>query len=469
MSDGFIIIDRRKNPKSKSLSNEQRFLHRTRQAVRESAKKALGKRDIDDESSQNVVIPSDGITEPQFRHDPSVGQYDIVLPGNVEWVVGDKLRKPPGTAGASGKGSGGSGGEGEDDFEFVLSYEEYLNIIFDDMELPDLVKQTERNAISFAHRRAGHSNDGVPQNLNVPKTAIAGMARRFALRAPKRREIEELEAERASLVETCTACKGTGGGSYSEPYGCTDCMASGEIPISADAYARVLEIDDRITTLRARAAAITYLDDVDRRFNNFIRTPKPVTQAVMFCLMDVSYSMGQREKEIAKKFFLLLYLFLKRRYENIEVVFVRHHDTASECDEQTFFTSREGGGTTVSSGYKLIDKIITERYPVEDWNIYLAQASDGDNNEDDNPEVARILSDTLLPAAQHFTYLEIDDPHVAAHVGMFGSMSAGPMVSNLWHVIHGLTSKFGNISAAYVTDEREVINVLRKLFQKEAA
>lgn len=471
MSDGFIIIDRRKNPKAKSLSNSQRFIARSSKAVREAAKRALGQRDIADESDQHIVIPSDGITEPRFYHTPSSGEYDLVLPGNEEFVVGNKLRKPPGSPGQGNgnQGDGGDGDGGEEDFDFVLSYEEYLNVIFDNMELPDLVKKSERNAVQYAMRRSGHSNDGIPQNLNVPKTALAGMARRIALRAPKYHEIEDLEAERATLVDPCKACgraedklviTGLPGNA------CSDCLNTGEIPISADAWERVQEIDDRITTLKAKAATIAYLDDVDRRFNNFTRTPKPITQAVMFCMMDVSFSMGEREKIIAKKFFVLLYLFLKRRYENIEVVFVRHHTTAIECDEQTFFTSREGGGTTVSSGYVKVSEIIAERYPAEDWNIYLAQASDGDNEDRDNPEVTRLLDEVLLPAVQHFTYLEIDDPVVMTHMGIFGG---APMPSNLWMTIQALTAKHANISASPITNERDVIDVLRKLFQKEAA
>jgi uncharacterized sporulation protein YeaH/YhbH (DUF444 family) len=87
-----------------------------------------------------------------------------------------------------------------------------------------------------------------------------------------------------------------------------------------------------------------------------------MTQAVMFCIMDVSGSMDESRKDTAKRFFILLYLFLKRVYDKIEVVFIRHHTAAAEVDEDEFFHSRESGGTVVSSALHLLDKIIDERY-----------------------------------------------------------------------------------------------------------
>jgi uncharacterized sporulation protein YeaH/YhbH (DUF444 family) len=461
VSDGFIIIDRRKNPKAKSLANRQRFVTRAKKSIRESAKKALGTKSMNDYGDTVVNIPTDGVDEPQFSTDPSVGEHDYVLPGNTEYVVGDEIRKPPkqGGAGGGGAGKGDGDGGGEDDFEFALNYEEYLNVIFDDLELPDLSKTTEKHAIAFVNRRAGYTNSGMPTNLNVPKTALAGMARRFALRAPKFKEIEELEKE---LEELKAALAGIDPAEAPHEPGKKLRTAA-----SKSMVARIAEIEDLITTLRAKAMAISYLDDVDLRYNNFVKQPRPITQAVMFCMMDVSFSMGEREKIISKKFFILLHLFLLRRYANIDVVFVRHHDTANECDEETFFTSREGGGTIVSSGYEKIKEIIAARYNPEDWNIYLAQASDGDNYPSDAKNVQRLLGLDLLPVIQHFTYIEIQrETHDHTFYGEFGGM---PSQTNLWEAIAPLSKTFDNISCAQISDERQVINVFRKLFKKESA
>jgi uncharacterized sporulation protein YeaH/YhbH (DUF444 family) len=234
---------------------------------------------------------------------------------------------------------------------------------------------------------------------------------------------------------------------------------------------RIVEVEEEIRVLRAKANSIGYLDDVDLRYNNFVKQPRPMTKAVMICIMDVSYSMGEREKIIAKKFFILLHLFLMRRYKDIEVVFIRHHDKASECDEETFFTDRSGGGTVVSTAYSKAKEIIADRYNPDDWNIYVAQASDGDNFDHDNPVVTKFLSEDILPVVQHFTYIEIEDEHRNGMMSsMFGAMTSKQnSSSSLWQTIAALTHKFENISAAQITNEREVIQVFRKLFKKEMA
>jgi hypothetical protein len=123
--------------------------------------------------------------------------------------------------------------------------------------------------------------------------------------------------------------------------------------------------------------------------------------------MDVSGSMDQATKDMAKRFYLLLYMFLKRHYERTEVVFIRHHTTAREVDEHDFFYSRETGGTVVSSALKLMKEIIDDRYSPDAWNIYAAQASDGDNWNDDSPLCGKLLSESLLPLVQYYAYIEI--------------------------------------------------------------
>ena len=133
------------------------------------------------------------------------------------------------------------------------------------------------------------------------------------------------------------------------------------------------------------------------RYNRFARVAVPRAKAVMFCLMDVSASMGEREKDLAKRFFILLHLFLKRKYERVDIVFIRHTHEASEVDEQEFFYGRETGGTVVSSALKKMIEIREKRYPAADWNIYCAQASDGDNSGSDTGDCVELLTQTILP------------------------------------------------------------------------
>jgi len=164
-----------------------------------------------------------------------------------------------------------------------------------------------------------------------------------------------------------------------------------------------LEIED----LRSRIKRIPFLDDFDLKYNLLVKQPRPSSKAVMFCLMDVSGSMNQATKDMAKRFFLLLYLFLQRSYEYTEVVFIRHHTSAKEVDEQEFFYSRETGGTIVSSALKMMRDIMIERYPASEWNIYGAQASDGDNWNDDSSTCHKILIDDIMPHVQYYSYVEI--------------------------------------------------------------
>jgi len=418
-----IVIDRRKNPSKKNLSNRQRFLERFRTKIRDSARKSIGDRSIKDDGDQEITVPAD-TDEPHFNHRQDSGDWDYVLPGNQDYQPGDTIDKPKKK---SSKGRGSEGSEGgerlEDEFTFFLNYDEYLNIIFDDLELPDLIKASGNFIEAHKLSRAGFTTSGVPTNLNVERTAIAGLSRRIALKSPKLSRINELEA----LLEN-----------------------------EEDAEKRT-DIEEEISKLKILANSIGFLDNVDLRYNNFTRTPKPITQAVMFCIMDVSYSMGEQEKIIAKKFFLLLHLFLKRRYKNLDVVFVRHHNAAVECDETSFFTDRESGGTIVSSAYRLVDQIIKDRYPTDSWNIYVAQASDGDNASND-VDVAHDVMKNMMSMIQFMAYIEI-----LARQGTLVFSST----TNMWDMLIELHQDDPKkIMMQQIYDEDDVINVFRKFFTR---
>jgi uncharacterized sporulation protein YeaH/YhbH (DUF444 family) len=131
-------------------------------------------------------------------------------------------------------------------------------------------------------------------------------------------------------------------------------------------------------------------------------------QAVMFCLMDVSGSCPSM-KDLAKRFYMLLYVFLTRRYRHVDIVFIRHTDRAEEVDEDTFFHRPASGGTLVSSALQAMHEIVRSRYRPADWNIYAAQASDGDNSISDSEAVSRLLTERILPVSQFFAYLEVGE------------------------------------------------------------
>jgi hypothetical protein len=161
--------------------------------------------------------------------------------------------------------------------------------------------------------------------------------------------------------------------------------------------------------------------------------------------------MDETRKDTAKRFFILLYLFLKRVYEKIEVVFIRHHTAAAEVDENEFFHSRESGGTVVSSALHLLQKILSERYSSADWNAYVAQASDGDNWDNDSVLCKQILENSIMSRVQYYTYVEITD---------------GPP-QNLWEQYADLSETHANFAMQKIVTPADIYPVFRELFKKQ--
>jgi len=375
------IIDRRENPKGKNLPNRQHFMRRTGRYIQDLVKESVRKRNIKDiGKEEKVSISSESIREPSFHHARGSGRRKAIFPGNKEFSRGDRIRKPQGGGEGGGK-SGADDGEGHDEFAFTLSREEFLNFLFEDLELPDLVKKSLKEMTALKPRRAGFRRDGTPATLDIGRTAQMALGRRIALRRPKNEDIEELERKIAT-------------------FGKLDCLSSEE-ENELEALTRLLAY------VKERQKVVPWLDPVDTRYRNYEEYREPNTNAVMFCIMDVSGSMGEREKDLAKRFFLLLYLFLEQCYERIDIVFIRHTHTAREVDEDTFFHETETGGTVVSTAFIEMKKIIDERYPPSEWNIYAAQASDGDNYSGDTATCVLLLGKEILPLCQYCSYVEI--------------------------------------------------------------
>jgi uncharacterized sporulation protein YeaH/YhbH (DUF444 family) len=372
------FVDRRLSGKNRSAVNRQRFLRRFKTQIRKAVADAVSGRKVEDlERGQEISIPTRDLSEPIFHHG-SGGKRDMIHPGNKEFIAGDQVDKPKGGA-AGGGGSASQDGEGMDEFVFELSKEEFMDYFFEDLALPDLVKKQLTASASVQRVRAGFVSSGNPSNLHVVRSMKQAIGRRLALASGPREALREAQA---ALEELVAAGRGD----------------------SPEAETLREEID----ALKARIAAVPFIDTWDLRYANRVEKPMPSSQAVMFCLMDVSGSMDENRKNIAKRFFMLLYLFLTRNYERIDVVFIRHHTVAKEVDEEDFFSSRESGGTVVSSALELMREIALARYPASDWNIYAAQASDGDNWADDSPRCRELLEGAILPLAQYYAYVEIE-------------------------------------------------------------
>jgi uncharacterized sporulation protein YeaH/YhbH (DUF444 family) len=429
-----FIVDRRLNPGGKSLGNRQRFLRRAQALVRRAVREQSAERGIRDMGDGGEIsIPAGGVSEPTLRRSGEGGVRDHVLPGNKDFLEGDTFPRPRG-GGGGGRGSeGGEDGGGEDDFRFVLSRDEFLDLFLDDLELPDLAKQSVAEVENPTWRRAGYSVAGSPANLSLTRTMRHSLSRRIALRRPKSEEMQALEQEIAELERT---------------------------GFDPD---RLIVAKAALALLEQRRKRIPFVDPIDLRYRQYEPTPRPVAQAVMFCLMDVSGSMTEGMKDLAKRFYALLYIFLKRRYRHVEIVFIRHTHVAEEVDEEAFFHSTETGGTVVSTALEEMARIVAERFRPEDWNIYAAQASDGDNAPNDNAKTAALLYERLLPVCQYFAYLEVGQEDEPSHFGL------GNRPSDLWRTYEGLKEPGPSFAMRKVRHRRDIFPVFRDLFQRRDA
>lgn len=419
------FIDRRLNGKNKSAVNRQRFIRRYKAQIKQAVSDAIAKRSVTDiDKGESITIPSRDISEP-FFHQGSGGARQRVHPGNDQFSQGDRIKRPlGGQGGGSGQGDASADGEGADEFVFSISKDEYLDLLFEDLELPNLQRNQLDKLVQYKTVRAGYRSEGVPSNIDIVRSLQGSLARRVAMTASKRRALHELE-QRIELLE------------------------QQQVPDEV----LLTQLRKQAEELKAKIAAVPFIDSFDLRFRNFAKRPEPTSKAVMFCLMDVSGSMDQATKDMAKRFYILLYLFLSRSYKNVDVVYIRHHTQAKEVDEHEFFYSQETGGTIVSSALKLMDEIVRERYNPAEWNIYAAQASDGDNWADDSPQCASLLQEKILPLVRYYAYIEITQrPH-----------------QSLWVEYEKLMAQFENFAIQPIRQISDIYPVFRELFKKQAA
>ncbi|PHX39439.1 hypothetical protein AO354_29520 [Pseudomonas syringae pv. syringae] len=389
------VIDRRLNGKNKSTVNRQRFLRRYRDHIKKAVEEAVSRRSITDmEHGEQISIPGRDIDEPVLHHGRG-GKQTVVHPGNKEFTTGEHIARPQGGGGGKGPGKAGNSGEGMDEFSFQITQEEFLEFMFEDLELPNLVKRNLTGTDTFKTVRAGISNEGNPSRINIIRTLRSAHARRIALSGSSRAKLREATAELERMKRE-------------EP----------------DNFGDIQELEVEIDRLKARIRRVPYLDTFDLKYNLLVKH---------------------------KRFFILLYLFLKRNYDKIDVVFIRHHTSAREVDEEEFFYSRETGGTIVSSALKLMQEIMAARYPSSDWNIYAAQASDGDNWNDDSPICREILTKQIMPFVQYYTYVEITPREHQA----------------LWYEYERIGEDFADTFAQQqLVSAGDIYPVFRELFQR---
>lgn len=431
------IIDRTLNDK-RSSGNRQKFIRRAKKVIKQQINKHIidngNTDDLVSGKGKKITIPKKDLTQPTFNHGKG-GKRTIVHPGNKHFDQGDRIDRQ---SGSNGKGGASKDGKGEDDFQFELTFDEFLDIFFEDCELPDLKDTVISKTEHFSYKRSGFSLDGIISRLNIERTMRTSKGRRIGLqRKHKKEKVQELEIKESQLS------------TYLAELESEDPKDEKKI---SELNKQLIEIQESLDTSRKKLRAVPYIDNSDLRYNRYEKVPVPTSQAVMFCLMDVSGSMGQWEKEMAKRYFMLLYLFLSRNYKRVEVVWIRHHSTATVVDEEEFFRSRESGGTIVSSALEKMVEVIQEKYSPDLWNIYGSQVSDGDNWGEDSHVAREILVREILPYCRYYTYIEVD-----IHKNV---------ISDLWPIYETVTKQFQHFQMKLISDVSEIYPVFKQLFKK---
>lgn len=470
-----IVIDRRSEP-SKGRGSRERLVQRTREAARQAINKSIREGNITDigKKGADVTVPKGGLSEPQIRHGEG-GIYERVLPGNnnekARFRAGDKLPRPEGGGGGGGGREASEDGEGEDSFVYHLSEKEFLDLLFDDLELPNMYKFGAEDEQKTTIEHAGYSATGTFNRLSLIRSKMEKSKREVIMnRHTNERIIELLEEQKNifNLIDGKTPSEGTRtvfDESLSKKAiirnleGEVQCLRDRNYDYLGPAQKeRIASIDEELGELNAQKKLVAkWRERPDLRFRAVEEEPLPASKAVMFCEMDVSGSMDEDMKSNAKLFFFLLYRFLQRQYDQVNIVFIRHHSVADEVDEKEFFQGRVTGGTVVSTAHEKLLEIQSKRYPEKEWNIYGAQASDGDNASNDEQKTLMLMK-KILPVMQGFFHIEVGDPN-----------SMMTKETDLWRTYKPLAEQFKDrFWMERVKERKDVWPVFRELFKKRS-
>jgi sporulation protein YhbH len=300
---------------------------------------------IGQDGKKKIKIPVRGIKEYRFIYGDNTSNKKVGSAPGKDIRQGQVV----GEADQQPTPGGQAGNEkGEELYEIEITLEELSHYLFNDLELPDLERKALKNIVSEKFKRHGYRSQGIRPRLDKKKTIINKIKRK---KSTERAKIENPDSDAE---------------------------------------------DERFP-----------FHENDLKYRHIKITQKESSSAVIFFLMDVSGSMTQEKKFLARSFYFLLYHFIRHRYENVEVVFVAHDTEASEVDEDKFFKRGNSGGTIVSSGLKMVNDIIDKRFHPDAWNIYVFQCSDGDNWGSDTNKTLD-LAGRIKEKCQLYGYCEIE-------------------------------------------------------------
>jgi hypothetical protein len=349
----------------RSASDRARHRQKIRENIKDNIADIISEESIIGKSGDRVIkIPIRGIKEYRFVYgdnNPGTGQGE----GNTQ--PGDIVGK--GSQDGSPMGDKAGDKPGEDYYETDITLEELTDILFEDLELPNLERKKFRVIESTRLLKPkGTKKVGVRAHLDKKKSAVNRIRRKLAKERFLNSEDDQLTTDEELTDEELTDEELTG----------EELTDEERFPFHQD----------------------------DLRFKRLKEDVKEESNAVVICIMDTSGSMDATKKFLARSFYFLLYQFVKIKYRNTELVFIAHHTEAKEVTEEEFFHKGESGGTFISSGYKKALEIISSRYHPSLWNIYAFHCSDGDNWSSDNEEAVKTASE-LLKISNLFGYGEI--------------------------------------------------------------
>jgi sporulation protein YhbH len=385
---------------SKSGGRESEDVKRHRDLIEKSIKENIGDAIADNSligqnGKQKIKIPLKGIKEYRFVHgesEPQVGSGDGTQKRGAR-TKGETEQKGKGP----GKGDKAGNDEGEDYYEAEITIEELINYLYDDLKLPDIDKKKLANIDSVSYRKLGFQQKGIPPRLAKKKSVIEHLKR--------------TNQAKKSLIDE--------GEEVPEDF---------HIPFHED----------------------------DLKYNCLRKTVKKNFNAVIFCIMDVSGSMDQTKKYLARSFYFLLYQFLRLKYANTQVVFIAHTTVAKEVSEQEFFNKGESGGTYISTGYNKAIEIIEKRFDPSNWNIYSFYCSDGDNWTEDNQKMVE-ASKKLAELSNLSGYIELKPANDPFFTSTPSSVKASIKRSNP-----------DKIFTATINKKEDVVPALKKILEKES-
>ncbi|HWY36062.1 MAG TPA: DUF444 family protein [Nitrosopumilaceae archaeon] len=376
----------------RSASDRARHRAKVKESLKDNLQDVIAEESLIGKSGdKKIKIPIRGLKEFRFVFGNN-GKGSAQGNGNTQ--EGQVVGKNSDSGDGNGPGKGKAGDQqGEDIYETEITLDELTALLFEDLNLPHLIRKNLKDIPSIAHRKKdGFRRKGIQVRLDKRKTAINRVKRKVV-------------SNKAGLKESCDVCDDTG---------------------------YVDSINGKVTCPNCRVRFHTS----DLRYKHFEIEERPESNAVMMCIMDTSGSMDSSKKFLARSLFYILYLFLRAKYRHMEVVFISHSTSAQEVDEDNFFHTGESGGTFISSGYEKALEIIQERYNPSLWNVYALHASDGDNFDSDNDR-AVICINKLLEICNLFGYAEVG----ASDYSVPLSVTLTNIIHNKKFVINSLKNK----------------------------